>query len=215
MVSYATRADLHAHGLPRGVLVEPARVVESADATSNRLTLEAHGLETDQAIQFRAHDGGALPSPLTATTVYYARPVSGSESLLEVAATAGGAAVDITTAGIAPFSLVVSLQPAIDAAIEYCSRYVDRHIIQHGVPLESPYPAEVVAIVAKLAAAELLRRLGMSIPVIEEGARIARGELQTFAKGVPLRDERAPSTNNLAAYYPMVSQRDDGSGMIP
>lgn len=213
--SYATLADLHDHGLPRGVIVEPARVVDAVDATSNRLTLEAHGLVLDQAVQFRAGDGGALPGGLSASAVYYARPVSGSESLLEVSATAGGAALDITSAGTAPVLLIVALGPTIAASIEYCSRLVDKQLVQHDVPFAEPYPVEVVAITAKLAGAELCRRLGISIPSVSESDAIARADLKTFAKGVPLRDAAAPTARNRAAFYPMVSQRDDGTGVIP
>lgn len=217
-MAYATRADLHAHGLPRGVLVEQARAVAAVDTSTDRLTLEAHGLELDDAVQLVAGEGGTLPAPLSASTVYYARPVSGSESLLELAATAGGPAINITSAGVAPFSLVVSLAPAITAALDYYSRYVDRHLPAHAVPLEEPYPAEVVAIVAKLAAADLLRRQGHSIPAIEEGARIARGELLTFVKGIPLRDAAATRRTNAARSFtisPTVGRWTPEDGSIP
>ncbi len=213
--TYATRDDLLAHGLPAGVLVEPARVVSAADATTNRLTIEAHMFTADKPVQLRADPGGSLPAPLSESTVYYARPVSGSESLLELAATPGGATINLTTAGAAPFSIVETLGPKIDACLEEASRRVDMHLPAHSVPLEAPYPSVVVAIVAKLAAEDLIGRLGLSIPAISDRARIAAAMLANLARGLPLRDSRATAPSNLARFFPMVSQRDDGSGLIP
>lgn len=200
MVAYATREDVYKHGLPRGAVIGRARPVASVDAASNRLALEGHGLSTDTAIQFVADDGGSLPTPLSAATVYYARPVSGSDSLFEVAASEGGAAVDLTTAGTLPFSMLVPVGPQLDALLEVYSRWVDGKAIGHEVPFTSPYPAWVTHAVAVRAAAHAARvaGLGGQAERLFEAETMLLRDIDAMAKGVPLRDAAATERRNLA-----------------
>lgn len=64
------------------------------DLTNNRILCEAHGYAADQKIVFF---GGTPPTGLTEGTIYFVRtPTSADPDHFEVAATAGGAAIDIT-----------------------------------------------------------------------------------------------------------------------
>lgn len=64
------------------------------DLTNNRVLCEGHGYIADQKIVFY---GGTPPTGLTEGTIYFVRtPTSADPDHFEVAATAGGAAIDIT-----------------------------------------------------------------------------------------------------------------------
>lgn len=64
------------------------------DLTNNRILCEAHGYTGDQKIVFY---GGTPPTGLSAGTIYYVRtPTTADPDHFEVAATAGGAAIDLT-----------------------------------------------------------------------------------------------------------------------
>lgn len=197
--AYATRDDVYRQGVPRGALVSPARVVSSVDVSANRLEIEGHGCSLDTPIQFQIDDGGAVPAPLTTSAVYYARPVTDSESLLEVAATAGGAAIDLTSSG-ENVRLLVPLGPMLDDLLEVYSRWVDSQLIGHEVPLESPFPKWVTHAVAVRTAAHAARVLGLG----SQGDMLFVAEQQvirdvlSLAKGTPIRDADATTSANMA-----------------
>lgn len=74
------------------------------DLTNNRIICEGHGYSADQKIVFY---NGTPPTGLTEGTVYFVRtPTSADPDHFEVAASAGGAAIDIT--GQAATGCVVS-----------------------------------------------------------------------------------------------------------
>ena len=201
MAVYATDADVYRQGIPSGALLKPARVAASADATGNTITLGAHGLELDDPITFVVDEGGVLPAPLTVATVYYAIPVSGSDSLFQVAATSGGAAVNLTTAGTAVFRVAVPLAPALEALRETYSRWVDGLAIGHAVPFEAPYPAWATHLVAIRTAAQAARMLGLSgdrSARLFEAEQMAIADGLRLAKGPTLRDDAATAGANLA-----------------
>ncbi len=219
MVAYATSSDVYGIGVPPGALSFPARLVEAADATGNTLELNGHALATDTAIQFTADDDGLLPAPLALATVYYARPVAGSDSLLQVAATAGGAAINLTTAGTAPFRLVRSVAASIASECDSHSRWVDSLLTGHVVPLTAPYPAWVVAVVAKRAARSLIRMLGLGglQHVIDEADSVERDVLRMARSGLSLRDSAATASANLTTgASPTTTGRwgDDTNGTV-
>lgn len=68
----------------------------TADATSNVITADGHGLTDTAPVQVWGHSG-ALASPLIARAAYYVRDVSGQT--LRLAASSGGSAIDLTSAG--------------------------------------------------------------------------------------------------------------------
>lgn len=74
------------------------------DLTNNRIYCEGHGMVNDQRAVFT---GAALPTGLTAGTAYWVvGTTAGDPDYFQVAATQGGAAIDITTS-----------QPSADARV--------------------------------------------------------------------------------------------------
>jgi hypothetical protein len=74
------------------------------DLANNRIYCEAHGWSADQKIAFH---GGTAPTGLTAGTTYFVKTVTaGDPDYFDVAATQGGAAIDLT--GQAAAGCVVS-----------------------------------------------------------------------------------------------------------
>jgi hypothetical protein len=217
MTVYATRDDVYRQGVPRGALVSRGRFVESVDVSTNTLEVEGHGLDSGTPCQVRSDAGGGLPSPLSASVVYYALPVSGSDSLLQLSATEGGAAIDLTTTGAAPFVLFVPLAPMLDDLIEVYSRWLDSLAIGHAVPFSAPVPAWVRHCVAVRTAAHAARVLGLGTQAeqIFEAERMAISDAMRLAKGPPLRDASATAPANRAVYAVAGSALDSARESIP
>lgn len=193
-MAYCEFSDLFEHGVSRGALRNEGRLVDSASVSSNTFELDVHGFDSGQELTFRAEAGGSLPSPLVAGTIYYAVPVS--ESRFSVAATSGGAAIDLTTAGS---GVVVVAELSESSAREWASRMIDDMIPAHLVPLISPYPATVVMTCAELAAGKLLSLQGQQSRSLGEIADAARKRLERWGRGVPIRGTNAPKAAALAA----------------
>lgn len=69
----------------------------TADAGTDVLTaVPSHAFVANDAVEV-SNSGGALPAPLAGITTYYARDVAGAT--LKLAATSGGAAIDLTSTG--------------------------------------------------------------------------------------------------------------------
>lgn len=212
MTAYATRADLYTFGLRRGVVSNEGRVVASSLASTNVLTLDGHLFETGDRVQVRAATGGALSAPLVADTVYFVIRIT--DSTFSLAATDGGAAIDLTTNGDA---MIVTPELPIDELLEAYSRFVD-DFVPHLVPMTAPYPVTVVRIVCELAAAKLLSLTGQSSASMTEAELAAKAQLERWIKGQPVRDERATASSNLAVTASLASGTDSrgwGSGTLP
>lgn len=69
-----------------------------ADDTANTIEITAHGLADDDAVAFYPGASGTLPAPLVATATYYV--VNATTDDFQLAATPGGAVIDLTTAGL-------------------------------------------------------------------------------------------------------------------
>lgn len=193
MVAYATRADVYKYGFSRGTLGNPGRLVASALASTDVLTLEGHGFETDDEILLRAEAGGSLPSPLVAGTPYYA--IRLTDATFAVAAAPGGAAINLTTDGE---SVVVSAALPFDEVLEFYSRFVDDFLPAHLVPLAEPYPVTVTATVAELAAKKLQLIAGQASEAIDAVELAAKARLERWARGLRVRDVRVTTSANLA-----------------
>jgi hypothetical protein len=76
------------------ILFGPERAVTVAISPTNRIQLNSHGLKAWNGIQF-LYD--TAPAPLNNTATYYVRDITVSD--FKVAATVGGAALTLTTAG--------------------------------------------------------------------------------------------------------------------
>lgn len=77
--------------------VSTSVAVCTADAGTDVITCTSHGLSVNDLIHF-TNSGGALPTGISANTVYYVKTVPGA-STLTISATRGGATLDITGAG--------------------------------------------------------------------------------------------------------------------
>lgn len=119
-----TLQEFYRHGPGPEVWEALGRRAADLDATTNRILLPAHGCATDDPIQLVAgpalNDAGTLATGLSAFVVYYARIVSAS--LLELAATPGGAAVDFGP-GLGTFGLELqfSLEPPLTQALQWAT----------------------------------------------------------------------------------------------
>jgi hypothetical protein len=151
VVQYCDESDLYDYGLPRGSLSNPARSV-TADAAADSFTLDVHGFVDDDEVSFRADPGGSLPTGISAGVAYFAKRLS--EYAFQVAATAGGPAIDLTTAG----SRVVAYAPInLEAAIQWASRVLDDAMQGSTVvPLTLPVPEIIKMTCAELAAGKLM-----------------------------------------------------------
>lgn len=77
----------------------------AADVTANTITSPAHGMSnTDRVMVFNLF-GGSLPTGLTEGTIYFV--VGATTDTFQVSTTSGGAAVDITAAGVLHFQEVI------------------------------------------------------------------------------------------------------------
>jgi len=185
---------LFSYGLPRGALANPARLAASVSASANAFSLDQHGFALNDQITVRADSlGGALPAPLVAGVTYYAIPLNASA--FSVAATPGGAAIDLTTNG----TRVLVTTPTPDAAaIAWATAIVDDMLPAHIVPLVAPYPPIVTMTVAELAVGKLVGITGSSSKSIGEMVDAARKRLERWSNGIPLRGENVPAHANTA-----------------
>ena len=69
----------------------------TANAGTDEITLASHGLAVNDIVHF-TNSGGALPTGISANTVYFVKTVV-SSSVFTISATRGGALLDITGAG--------------------------------------------------------------------------------------------------------------------
>jgi hypothetical protein len=191
---YCTPEDLYSYGLQRGALANPGRLAPSASAATNAFMLDQHGFPLNEPLTLRAEGGGALPAPLVAGVTYYAIPLN--ESSFSVAATVGGAAIDLTTNGV---RVVVGTQLPFAAAIAFGAALIDDMLPAHIVPLVAPYPPIVVMTNAELAIGKLTAGTGNGSKSIGEMVDVARKRLERWAAGVPLRGANVPPAANLAA----------------
>lgn len=213
MTAYATRKDVYRYGFSRGALGNPGRQVASCLAATDTITLDAHGFETDDQVTFRAIEGGTLSAPLVAGTPYFAIRIT--DSAFKLAATAGGAPIDLTVDGV---SMQVATALPFDELLEAYSRFVDGVLVGHVVPLTAPYPIQVVVIVAELVAKKLQLIAGQASDSMKETELGAKAQLERWAAGIPTREAVATVSANKAVSQPagaLADQRGWGSGSLP
>lgn len=209
---YCSRRDVN-RWLPAGEITGSSRLAASALATSDAITLDGHGLETDDPVTVRAAEGGSLPSPLVEGTVYYAIRITNAS--FKLALTAGGAAIDLAGDGV---DVIVLREPPYDDVIEFYSRWADAFLPAHLVPLQAPIHPTVKGIVAELSAKKLLNLDGKTSEVVNAAEVAAKAMLERFAIGLPLRGAAATAPSNLAISSSLASSSDPrgwGSGSIP
>ncbi len=153
--------------------------MESSSATTDALTLDGHGFETDTPVTVRAAEGGTLSAPLAAGTTYYA--IRLSNATFKLAATAAGAAIDLTTSGE---SMLVSREPSYDNAIEFVSRWADVFFPAHAVPFTAPIHPLVRGVVADVSYKRLLNYDGKSSAAVDAAELAGKAILERYAAGL-------------------------------
>lgn len=203
-MAYATRSNVYALGLPPAAFVRAPRTVEAVDASTDTFTIRGHGLDAGRAVTFALQGsptpvlgvtGSALPAGLSASTVYYALPLSGD--LFQVSLTSGGAAVAITDAGTGIFGVAVDFSADLDAQLESTAGDIDIACAAHGTPFPpdagGAYPPWLVGLNARLAAADSLIVFGLQNPIYEASMRrildrveTDRKDMEWWKKGAPI-----------------------------
>jgi hypothetical protein len=189
---YCSRSDVNDR-LPPGSITSPAGILASCLASTDTLTYDGHGLETDREVTVRAADGGTLAAPLVAGTVYYAKRLT--NSTFQLAATAGGAAISLTSDGV---EMIVTREPLYDDVIEFCSRLADTSLPAHLVPLTAPIHPLVRGCVADMAAKRILNGNANDSAAVKGIDLESKAILERFAAGMPLRGGTAQVATNLA-----------------
>jgi hypothetical protein len=136
-------------------------VLSVVDPTADTLgVLSAHGWSGTEALQFTAKatvgvTSPALPSGLSASTVYYPLPITNSDSLFKVSTTVGGSAVNFTDAGAGEISVTEQRGAMIQAFLDMHSALVDNALIDYATPIPAPFPAILTWVVCKRAAYDI------------------------------------------------------------
>lgn len=155
----------------------------------------------------------SLPAPLVEGTTYYALPVT--DDTFQLSTVPSGSAITLTTSSS---TTVVTADLPWDDVLQFYSRFVDAFLPAHAVPLTSPYPITVVALVAELAAKKLQLLAGISSDSMRETELSAKAQLERWAAGIPLRDDTATPPTNTAVNMSYDHRRDPrgwGSDRIP
>jgi hypothetical protein len=84
--------------------------------------------------------------------------------------------------------MLVSVALDVAAILERYSRFVDDFIPAHAVPLEVPYPIEIVATVCELAARRLQILSGTTSESMAQQEIAAKAQLERWASGLAHRD---------------------------
>jgi len=215
MGGYPSRAEFFALGLPARAFARQPLTIAAVDAAADTFLARSHGLADGASGRFEALSNGppgapvpALPAGLNASTLYFVRDVDALGSdLFRVAATDGGPAVDLTSAGTPPFAFTLDLGARIDLALDAWSRHADQHLTNYAPPLTSA-PLQLRMWVCQLAAFDLAVTQGLGDPefakdpTLAARATEAQKKLDELAKGAPLAglvvDQTPNATDNAA-----------------
>lgn len=156
-----------------------------------------------------------MAAPLVEGTTYYVIRVS--DSLFQLSATEGGAAINLTTAGD---TMLVSIELPFDAVIEGYSRWAEDCCPGHLVPFTpGQVPMLVRMTVAELAGKKLMQLCGHTSESVNEYELAAKAKLERWGKGIPLRDADATASANLSVTASLSATQADprgwGAGGIP
>lgn len=194
-----------------------AGLASASLADTNEITYAGHGFETDDPVYVRAIEGGALPAPLAPLTTYYVRRLNNDS--FELAATAGGVAIDLTTDS---FEMVVAREPDFDMWIEFYSRWADSSLqASTQVPLgrenTNPIDAQVRGLVADLVAERMFNVSGQPSTEAMKALEIATvAQLARFAAGLPRSGGLTKSSNlTVTVAAGTLDPRGWGSRVLP
>ncbi len=186
---YCSRGDVNER-IQGGITFE-GRLVSAVNATTDTITLDGHGFEDDTPVYVRPAEGESLPAPLVETATYYVKRVTNAK--FQLAATASGAAINLTTAGGSTF---VSREPPYDNVIEFVSRWADAFLPADAVPLEAPIHPLVRGVVADISAKRLQNYDGKSSAIVDAAELAGKAILERFSKGLPLREADGITTTS-------------------
>jgi hypothetical protein len=167
----------------------------SASVSTDILTCDGHGLATDDPVTFRADAGGSLPSPLAAGTTYYA--IALTDSTFKVASSAGGDALNLTTAGS---NVLLIVQPPWTRWIEEESAIAECSCPSHLVPFAST-PAIVRRLVSLLVASRGLSFGGKSAGTLQPELETAWKLFMAWNKGQAIRGAVEPASAQVPQLY--------------
>lgn len=206
---YCSRRDV-SRRLPLGAVSSSGGIVLSSVATSDVITYDGHGLETDDEVTVRAAEDGTLSAPLAEDTIYFAIRITNAK--FKLAATAGGPPIDLTSNGV---SMVVVREPMFDEHIEFYSRWADGILPAHLVPLEAPIHPVVRGVVADCVAKRVLNADGKSSAIVDATEVAGKAILERYAAGLPLRGASTTASANVAVTATLLTTPDPrgwGSG---
>lgn len=198
---YCTKADLFEAGLSSS-LPNPARKIALVDVTTNRLTLDAHGLYDGIQLSFRGEAGATLPEPLVRGTQYTATDVDDNSFAL--------AGVDITTAGVGGLMMITPIP--YTWAIRWASGLIDEMLSGNVVPLTAPYPQQVVIATADLATWKLNARFGSNSRSLTDVYTQNQKLLEKWEKGAAVKGPDAPKKSQYAQHATATATLSDGRG---
>lgn len=198
-MAYATADDITTRGgLPSSALVASVRAVEAVDLATARFTVSGHGLTSADSLRFVASGSPvsgtptpALPSALSASTVYWALPVSGTEDIFRVSTTENGAPItSLSSAQVGNLGIVVAQGRRIQAVLDSQSDWVDQFLTANKTPFAS-VPDVVRFITAVLSAAQLVLSYGLQQTpygiAIQANAEMIRKHLEfKLRNGLPI-----------------------------
>lgn len=172
-----------------GTVPTPARLVSSVATDTEIITLDGHGLATDDIVTFRT-EGGTLPSPLADGTTYYA--IRLTDATFSVATAAGGGALNLTTSGS---GVLVIIPLPWTRWIEVSSAEVENELAAHLVPITGTVAPIIRAYVAGLVAEKATGRSNAVDPGLAARLIGVRKRFEKWAAGATIRGPNAPSTS--------------------
>jgi hypothetical protein len=178
--------------------------VDSVSTSTGVCVLDGHGFgdSTERTpVTFSFQADGALPTGITAGTVYYAESYTDSAFRLYAAASGGSAIVPSTTGSLVVVVAVLDLSDIREGV----SRLIDDYLPAHAVPLSAPIPAVIRKIAAELCIARVYRGTGQSSESARQTEIDAMAQLTRYRSGLTVRDAGATASTNLSVARPVTT----------
>ncbi len=214
----ATREDFYAYGLGREAFAPVVRPIVAVNATANTLRLGAPAPPADTPL--RLESTGTLPAPLAQETIYYALAVADADDTIQLAATGGGAPINLSDAGSADtnHSVVVQIGSLIDRQLEATSALWVEDMVAHRGPISyDDCPLHVTKGICEEVAGNItttrgLLRPGYADPSVPGRAATAREQRARYRKGQPvygLTDATPDTADNAAVVIESAVEAND------
>lgn len=216
-----TRAQFFALGLPAESCTAPARVIANVYPNDDTFELAGHGLSEGDLIRWTVTGDtpaapAALPAGLSGALLYQAVPLGGD--LFQVRPQAGGAIVNITTAGSGAIAIVPDYLPKLDIILDAMARWCDDHAIPYSPPFdEDDPPTSLVKCSCELGAVKFAMVVRASSPTysiedLQKAADAAQVFLDKLREGKPLAVQPKDQTPTVAEMGPKGFSRRPSRG---